>query len=254
MIDLIVQLDAGAIGERAPSVPRTDMDRARDRLATGLTSNALTGNSGTDFARTIYQPQYNAPPGPAAPSAELIANQYKSTVSALGSAATAYEQQKAKVLDLDVALKNNTITQETYNRAVGGLTLETTIQLESQRLSLLGELAPVSETVYQKELALASAREKGVTVTKTEAAAIIDLTRTQAEGAKLQQMITAGVASEAAIRRQLTNELRGNVEKGIIDPRDATAMANATTALEKSIERMSEQAKLARAPLRDSRS
>jgi hypothetical protein len=251
IIDSMTQLDAGAIGERAPSLPApTDMDRARSRLSTGLTSLQLTGSKGTDWAGSIYASKdYAGAPGPNLPSAEFIANQTKATVSALGTAATAYEQQKVKLLDLDMALRNNTIDQDAYNRAVSGVKLQTTIELESQRLSLLGELAPVSETVYQKELALASARQKGVDITKAESAAILDLTRTQAEGAKLQQAVTAGVASEAAIRRQLTGELRGNIEKGIIDPKDATAMANATTALEKSIERMSEQAKLARAPL-----
>jgi lambda family phage tail tape measure protein len=238
-------------GGGAPAPP-DPMEIARQRLATGLTSNAMTGNNGTEWSKNTWQPQQpqaGQPQGPQQPSADYIANEMKRTVSALGSASTAYEQQKSKILDLDAALAKNSITQETYNRAVAGLKLDTTIALESQRLGLLGELAPISETVAQKELQIAAARMKGVDITKAEAAAIVDLTKTQADGARLQQQVTLGVASEVQIRAQLQKELRGNVEKGLLDPRSALQMADANTVLAKSFEKMSEQAQLARAPL-----
>lgn len=242
-------------GRMAPAPP-DPTDLARQRLATGLTSNQLTGSGNTDWTKTgmagrpVWQPpeQTQGPvDGRVSPLFDL--NTSKATVAALGGAATAYEQQAIKVKELNIALADGVLTQTEYNRALAGVKLDTVISLEGQRLSLLGDLAPVSEIVAQKENQITAARMKGTDITKAQAAAISDLTRTQTEGSRLQQQITLGVASEVQIRAQLANEMRGNIEKGLIDPKDATAMANATTALGKSFEKMSESAQLARAPL-----
>lgn len=241
---------ASSEGGMAPA-PRDPMEVARQKLGTGMNSNLLTGQSGnTEWTRGVWQPpEQTQGPADGRVSPQFDLNTSKATVAALGSAATAYDQQTIKIKELNIALADGVLTQTQYNRALAEVKLDTSISQESARLSLLGELAPVTETVGLKEMQLTAARAKGIDITKAEAAAISDLTRTQAEGSRLQQQITLGVASEVQIRAQLANEMRGNIEKGLIDPRDATAMANATTQLGKSFEKMSEQAELARAPL-----
>jgi len=224
------------------------MDNARSELAAGLKSGARSTGAGAYYPSSYERPA-GAPEGPPQPSAEFQINTARATLAALGSAATAYEQQALKVRELDYALAHNVLTQTEYNRALAGVKLDTVIALEGQRLGLLGELAPVSEIVAQRENQIASAREKGAKFTDDEAKAIAFLTRTQTEGARLQQQITLGVASEAQIRSQLANELRANESKGLYDPRDPLQLAAANVVLGKSFEKMSEQAQLARAPL-----
>lgn len=246
MVDAAAQLDAGAIGASAPS---NDMENARARIARG------GGTSGNVALAVAYPPSlsnaYTGRPqeGPQQESPELALKREKDTIAALGSAATAYEQLKVKIDEVNFAEKNHILTETEAGRARAALRLDTVIALEGQRLGLLGELAPVSEIVAQKENQIAAARTKGVDITKAEAAAIKFLTEVQTESARLQEKIAIGTVSETEIRANLAKVLEQYKTKKLLDPNDPQQLAAANVVLGKSFEKMSEQAQLARAPL-----
>jgi len=248
-------LETMAMAQENPSFgqpnPPTPMDLARSRLTTGLLSNQLTGDNGQSWQRNVYRPaSYDQEQGPSAGlGPEFQINVEKARIAALGSAATASEQLALKLRELKFEQDQGVLSTTDYGRAVAAVKLDHLIAMEGQRIALLGELAPVSEIVAQKENQIAAARTKGVKITGDEAAAIKLITQAQTEGARLQEKINIGVASEAQIRSQLANELRANESKGLYDPKDPLQLAAANVVLGKSFEKMSEQAQLARAPL-----
>jgi len=120
------------------------------------------------------------------PSAmEVNINQEKARSRPLGAAATATERLAQRKRELDLAVRDNIISQNEYSRALGAAGLETAIQLEGRRLGMLGELAKVDDIVAQKQREINLARSQGVRVTNEESAAILQRTRLQAEYGKL---------------------------------------------------------------------
>lgn len=176
-------------------------------------------------------------------------NTEKERLSALGSAATAYEQLALKIKEVDLAEKDETLTEKEAGRARAALNLDAVIAKESSRIGLLGELVPVLEIVKQKEDQISAARQKYGNITDDEARKIRFLTQTQTEGARIQEKITAGVANETEIYDQLGKQLQVLIDKKLIDPTDTLQMASAQIVLGKSFKEMSEKAQLARAPL-----
>lgn len=150
----------------------------------------------------------------ATPNAEFQANQAKATISALGAAASAYEQNRAKVLELDSALEHHTITQQTYNRAVAGLNLQTVIQLESQRNALLGQATTVMDVVKQKEDEIAAANMRGAGISSTQATGILAAAAAQKIAADTQILTTNNVVSAEQLRIAKLAELNAAILQG----------------------------------------
>ncbi len=117
---------------------------------------------------------------------ELEINLEKQRIGALGSAATATERLAQRKRELALAVKDNVISQQDYNRALGMAGLETVMQLEARRIGLLGEMALVDDIVAQKQREVNLARAQGVRITQAESAAILERTRLMAEYAKLE--------------------------------------------------------------------
>lgn len=132
---------------------------------------------------------YSALPAPstAAPALSLEAQikLQREFNAAMGDAATSSDRLKAKRLELDLALRNNVISQADYNRALGIEQSQESLQLLSRRIGLLGDLAPVSDIVLQKQKEINLANAQGAKITEDETQAIIAKTRAQAEYSKL---------------------------------------------------------------------
>jgi len=124
-----------------------------------------------------------------------IANQYKTYVAALGSAATAQEQFSVKVGEANIQLDKGVLSGTAYNRVIASAGLDRDIQLEGQRIGLLGELSTVSEVVKQKEDSIAQARAHGVIITTQEEAAITALSAAQKQYSDLQARANLGVGN-----------------------------------------------------------
>jgi len=167
------------------------------------------------------------PPDSGTTSPATEAANYKVLIQYLGVAATAYEQQHAKVLELDAALAKHTITQETYNRAVAGLNLQTVIQLESQRISLLGQGATVEDLVAQKQDEITSARQRGVIITAQEAAGIIAYAAAQKLASDTALLTTNNVVTAEQLRAAKFAELNAAVVQNKLTQDQATTSLQA---------------------------
>lgn len=97
------------------------------------------------------------------------------------------------------------------------------LQMEAQRLSLLGNLATVQDKVRQSQIQINEARLNGVAISQKDAAAILEMTRTQALGAQLQQRVQEGLASSEELRAQKLRELNILVANGTINVNEAAA-------------------------------
>lgn len=115
----------------------------------------------------------------------------KELISVLGSAATAYDHLKLKKLELDVvqANDNRLVTDEQIARARAAATLDTQIAVESRRLSLLGDMASVTEMVRQKDNELTKARMDGAKFTAQEIADMRARNQLMAESSKLENKL-----------------------------------------------------------------
>ena len=76
---------------------------------------------------------------------EYRVNQIQATVGALGSAATATEQYTAAIARLQQQLSRGEISQQTFNRAVGGLQADRDLQMMRDRVSALGDAATATD-------------------------------------------------------------------------------------------------------------
>lgn len=110
-------------------------------------------------------------------------------VGVMGAAATATEKLTGRRLELDIALRNNVISQEQYGRALGMERLQEQISLEARRIGLLGDEANVSDIVAQKQREINLANAQGVIITKEQSAAILERTRLQREYASLPNQL-----------------------------------------------------------------
>lgn len=141
--------------------------------------------------------------------AQFLANQQKQLVTALGSGASAYDQLKARILDVNAAQAANSsiVTDAVAKRAIDAATLQTTIQLEGQRISLLGQAATTQDLVKQKTDEITAARQKGVVITQSEQAAIIANTAAQKQSADTAILSTNNVVTAEQLRATKLAEL-----------------------------------------------
>ena len=196
-----------------------------------------------------YPPQLNTTglEGPTpAQSPEAIANQYKATIAALGTAATAQEQYNVRVGELNVSLSKNVVTQDEYNRALNSAGLQLAIQLESQRNSLLGQAATVADLVTQKQDEINAARQKGIAISAAEASGILAATAAAKVLADQQILTTNNVAAAEGLRATKIAELNALIAQGKLTQDQATVSLQAN---EKIIEQTIEQQNVQKAAL-----
>jgi hypothetical protein len=173
----------------------------------------------------------------------------------LGSGATIQEKLAARLATINsLYLDNKTgVTDvakalDLKNRAEGAARLESTIQLESLRLGLMGNLANVSEVVTAKQNAINRANQEGAKISDTLAANIRLQTQAQAEASKLQTSAQFGIFDPT---RQLANA-KLELQSLFNDPsiiKSPENYADAWAVLTKRMKETSDQAAVARSTL-----
>lgn len=123
------------------------------------------------------------------------------------------------------------------------------IALEQQRIGLLGPLATVEDQVRAKQLEINAASLNNVGISKSQAAALLDITRAQAEMTRVQQQAQIGVFNLSDAQKAANDNLRALVDQKLLDPNNPEQWAAATNAAAKSIENLANQARVAGAPL-----
>lgn len=151
---------------------------------------------------------------------------------------------------------NNIGLQQGLNKKAGIVEPKTQAELlaanqqAQQRISILGELASVTDKVKLKQLELDAAGLQGVGVTKQQAAAIINMTRAQEEMNRVQQQATLGIYNEQAARKAATDTLQSWIDKGLVDKNNTEQMAAAQLVLANNLRATKDAAELAAAPLK----
>lgn len=123
------------------------------------------------------------------------------------------------------------------------------IALEQQRIGILGPLATVEDQVRAKQLEINAAALNHVGISKSQAAALLDITRAQAEMTRVQQQAQIGVFDFAAAQKAANDNLKALVDQKLLDPNNPAQWAAATNAAAKSVENLANSAKVAGAPL-----
>ncbi len=164
-------------------------------------------------------------------SSSFIANQLKAQVTALGSAATASDKLREKTLELNAQLANNTITQDTYNKALSGARLDAAISSTNAYVSALGPLATVDDAVKQKTEQLAQAQQRGAGLTKEQIQGILITTQATSEWAAANNSAQAGVYDLATATAAAADQLKAWVAQDLLDPKNPQQMANAVDIL-----------------------
>jgi len=123
------------------------------------------------------------------------------------------------------------------------------LAVEQQRLGLLGPLATVEDQVRAKQLEINAAALNNVGISKSQAAALLDITRAQAEMTRVQQQAQIGVFNLADAQKAANDNLKALVDQKLLDPNNPAQWAAATNAAAKSVENLANSAKVAGAPL-----
>ncbi|TCU75106.1 phage-related minor tail protein [Bradyrhizobium sp. R2.2-H] len=114
-----------------------------------------------------------------------------------------------------------------------------------QSISLLGNLATVEDQVRAKSLELDAAFiQTGVGVGKMRDA-VLNAVRAQAEMARVQDQASIGIFNFKDASKAAADTLQSWVDRGIVDPKDLEAFAAASNYAAKSVEALSDQAKVA---------
>lgn len=117
------------------------------------------------------------------------------------------------------------------------------LQIDSQRIAQLGQLASVEEVVRQKQNELTAAGKQGYGVTETQAAAIRNMVRAQEEMSRVQAQASIGVYDFAAANKAANDTLQFWKDRGLI--KTAEDFANAQTYVNKTLRDTSDAAKVA---------
>jgi hypothetical protein len=123
------------------------------------------------------------------------------------------------------------------------------VALEQQRLGLLGPLATAEDVVKQKQLDINSAALQNVHISSAQAESLKLVALAQFEVAKVNQQAAIGVFDLNKATKALNDQLQAQIAQGLLDPKNPAQYAAATTAAAKSLEQLSDQAKVAGAPL-----
>lgn len=108
-------------------------------------------------------------------------------VGILGSAATAEEKLAAVIAAINKARDEGTISARDSLRAIGGARLDQVIEQESKRLSILGELARVSDVVAQKQREMTQAQ---VALNPAQREAVLQATALREELSRFGDVLT----------------------------------------------------------------
>lgn len=180
-----------------------------------------------------------------AASLGVQAAQAKTLVSALGSAATAQDKLDATTKQLNLDLANGKITQDTYNKALGGAQLDAAISKQNLYNSTLGEFATTQDLVNAKSLSLQKAQEQGAGLTTQQIAAVKNLTAANNEWTIVTGQSQIGVFNLAAATKAANDQFQVQIDKKYLDPSNPEQYAAAMQAMANKIQATADAAKVA---------
>lgn len=123
------------------------------------------------------------------------------------------------------------------------------IALQQQQIGLLGDLATVDQQVKAKQLELNAAALNHVSVSKAQAAAILNETKANAENNKVMQQAASGIFNINLAQKAATDTLQNWIDKGLVDKNNTEQMAAAQLVLARNIQATKDAAAVAAAPL-----
>lgn len=123
------------------------------------------------------------------------------------------------------------------------------IALEQQRLGLLSPLAAVEDQVRLKQLEINAAALNNVGISKSQADAILTVTRAQAEMSRVTAQASLGIYDFAKAQQAAGDQMKAWIAQKLLDPSNPQQYAAALTVLNKEMERTADQARVAAAPL-----
>lgn len=227
----------------------------RQKLASGLRTADQTGAvddayvNTSNFANSIYDKKEAADKSEA--GAKYInglitqANQLKTTVGAMGDAATAQDKLNVKLLDAEIAYQNAKLTADQYNKVVAAANLSSVIEQESKRISILGNLATVQELVKQKQDQITQANQQNAGVNSTQTAALKAQTAANKELADVNAAATFGYFDSGKAAQYAADQLTYLTKAGIIDANNAQQVAAANNAIATSLKNIKNNAEAA---------
>lgn len=189
-----------------------------------------------------------------APFSLLLAG-VTAVIAAAGAAYALYKGNEANQSAEGKQPTRVLITGGTTEQAPGGKPVRTQAELLAenqqmqQRLSILGDMATITEQVKLRELELNAAGLQGVGVTNQRRDALLNATRAQAENNLVNQQAQAGIFNVALAQKAANDTLQMWIDKGIVDKTNTEQMAAAKLVLAKNIQAASDAAKIASAQL-----
>lgn len=119
------------------------------------------------------------------------------------------------------------------------------IQQAQQRIALLGLLATVEDQVRAKQLEIDAAALNGVGISKSQADAVLLVTRAQVEMTRVGQQASIGIYDQAAAQKAANDQLQALIQQKLIDPANTQQMTAAQISLGKAMRDTSDAAKVA---------
>lgn len=144
---------------------------------------------------------------------EFDLNTQKARIAAMGSGASAADRLRQRERELGLALKDNVITQNDYNRALGAARQDVSLQAISARIGLLGTAASATDVATQAQIRINKANQDGAKISDIQAAVIRQAAIVQANGAKQAELAQYGLLSQTDILIQKTDEFNVTVNK-----------------------------------------
>jgi hypothetical protein len=197
-----------------------------------------------------YPPQLNTVglegPAPAITQNNAIELAYlKDKITALGTVASADDKLREKELSLAAAydagklgLVGSAAAMDLLSRARAGAELESQIQTEAKRISMLGEAVPLTELLTQKENEINLVRLQGITITSDEEKGILAAAAAAKQSAITSILTANDVVTAEQLRATKLAELHALQLQGILDQDQVNVKA---LAYEKIIEQTMQQ-------------
>lgn len=198
-------------------------------------TNWVDTHTGGALTNILGQPSLSAPVSQVTSTAlpdltkpqtpEQLANQYKTYVTALGSAATAQEQFNVKIGEANVALAKGEISYQDYARILASANLQAAAASTQAYVSALGPLATIQDQVNAKMLTLARTQQQFHNLSPQQVADIKQLTTTSAEWSKANEFSSAGAFNFQLATKAAADQVQAWSKE--LDPSVATRWASA---------------------------
>lgn len=139
-------------------------------------------------------------------AAQFEINQNKEIIAAMGSGATAAQKLAQRRRELTLALNDNIISQEQFNRSIGIASMEVATTAVNARIGVLGVMASTTDAATAAQLKINRANIDGANVNKTQAALVVEAAKLQLAATKQNIDAQYGLSSSTDMASQKTAE------------------------------------------------